>query len=137
MQESTSSNPSVYTPVEFPLKRLLLNTIINSNRFFNWLENYDPQKNKQTNKTKQKAIKFKHENMTLTTYSESDEPHKLSPEQNVKQLLASFTHFIKEVFISHVGLSFHTLGKCLNLGKVHKNLVSYCELAQDQCDTCT
>ena len=35
----------------------------------------------------------------------------------MKQLLASFTHFIKEVLISHVGLSFHILGKCLNLGK--------------------
>ena len=55
----------------------------------------------------------------------------------MKQLSASFTHFIKEVLISHVGLSFHTLGKYLNLGKVHKNLVSYCELAQDQCDNCT
>ena len=34
----------------------------------------------------------------------------------MKQLLASFTHFIKEVFISHIGLHFHILGKCLNLG---------------------
>ena len=34
----------------------------------------------------------------------------------MKQLLASFTHFTKEVLISHLGLCFYILGKCLNLG---------------------
>ena len=65
MEKSTSPNPSVYTPVEVPLKRLLkLSSIV----IDNWLENHDPPQ-KKTNKTNQKTIRSKHENLTLATFS--------------------------------------------------------------------
>ena len=51
---------------------------------------------KKTDRTNQKTIRFKHENITLATFSKSDEPHKLSLEKNVKQLSNFSEHF--EVF---------------------------------------
>ena len=47
MQESTSPNPSMYTPKEVPLKRLLKLLLIGID---NWLENHYPPPKKQKTK---------------------------------------------------------------------------------------
>lgn len=97
MQESTTPNPTMYTPKEVPLKRLLklLLKVID-----NWLENHYPPPNKKTNETNQKTIRCKHEKNPITpaTFSWSDETHKLSLEKNVKQL-SNFSEHFEDLYI--------------------------------------
>jgi len=93
MQESTSPNPSMYTPKEVPLKRLLKLLLTGID---NWLENHYPPPPKKNKKT----IRFTHENnsITLATFSWSDETHKLSLEKNVKQL-SNFSEHFEDLYI--------------------------------------